>query len=389
LEKPLSNALIIFDGRQADGAVSGKLTGKGNYAGDVVSLAADIASANGTISIGGLNARFGPTVIKGSLSTNDDGLITSDLTVSSKNIRSAAAFALLEASGAVDARIVLEPKPDGTQSAQVTAKIRKLKVDGNSVGSGDITADAKDLFGALLIDLQFDGKDITAGGVDIAEASATAQTMGERTTFNARARLTNDSRLSASGAAVRKGDLTDLTVQEMELTSAIADARLTKAARISIENGTVQVSAFDLAVGNGRISAEGVAGKTLDFKVVFKNLPLEAANAVKPDLGLAGSLSGSAHITGEPSDPTAVFEVDGNGISANQLAEYDVSVIDVQARGSFKSGTVRIERATASRGSASRQMALSRFRARASISMPMAAGRSAWLNRCCARAGLH
>lgn len=347
LGKPLSNASIAFDGRQTDGAISGKLTGKGNYAGDIISLAADLASANGTFSLGNMDGRFGPTLIKGGLSTREDGLITSDITVSSKNIRSAAAFALVEASGAVDAHIVLEPKPDGTQSATATATVRNLVADGNKVGSGSLKADAKDIFGALLVDAQFDGKDISAGGVDVAQASATAQTMGARTTFNANAHLKNDSRLATSGTAVRKGELTDLTLDKLDLSSAIANARLIRPARISLQNGVTRVSSFDLEVGNGRISAEGSAGKVLDFKAVFKNLPLNAANAVKPDLGLAGSLSGSATVSGDPTDPQAEFEIDGTGISASQLAQYDVSVIDVKARGSFKSGTVRIERATA------------------------------------------
>lgn len=347
LDRPLSDMAIRFNGRRNGGTTGGTLGAKGNYAGDVVSLTADMEAANGAYSLANIDARFGPTAISGGLGRRKDGLFSGDVTLASKDIRTAAAFALVRASGSVDAHVLLEPQADGTQSALVKAGVRNVTVNGSTIGSGDISADARDIFGALLVDAKFGGRNISAGGIDVAEISAAAQTSGARTSFSGKARLQNGSRLETGGEATRKGDVTELTVAKFDFSSSIADARLASPALISSENGTVRISSLELAIGNGRLSVRGNAGKTLDLDVAFTDLPLGAANAVKPDLGLAGTVSGSAHVSGDAARPEARFEIDGSGVSANQLSKYDVSAIDLRARGAYKSGVVTIERAAA------------------------------------------
>ena len=83
-------------------------------------------------------------------------------------------------------------------------------------------------------------------------------------------------------------------------------------------------------------------GDALDVAVAIKSLPLAAANAVAPKLGLSGTLDGSARITGTRSRPQARFELAGSGIGAAAIRDFGITPLTVKAGGSFADGTVAL-----------------------------------------------
>ncbi len=96
---------------------------------------------------------------------------------------------------------------------------------------------------------------------------------------------------------------------------------------------TTRVDGVVLDLGGGRLTVSGIVAPTLDLAVDARALPLSLADIVAPDLGLTGTLSGSADVTGEAADPDVTFDLTGSGLSAAPLAAAGLSALDARASG--------------------------------------------------------
>lgn len=112
----------------------------------------------------------------------------------------------------------------------------------------------------------------------------------------------------------------------------------------SFQGGNVDLVATT-AVSGGRIRVEGRLGRDIDLQADFSGLPLALANAVAPDLDLAGRVGGTVAATGSLDDPEARFEIEGSGISAAPLREAGLEGLSVRAQGSFADGRAQLARA--------------------------------------------
>ena len=117
--------------------------------------------------------------------------------------------------------------------------------------------------------------------------------------------------------------------------------------------GTATIQRANVTIGNGSLSAAGTVGQMLDIKVDLRQLPVGIANGFVKDLGAKGTISGSATATGSISDPKAVFNLTGSGITTRQVAESGVAPLTLDAAGSYASGTATIQRANVDVGDGS------------------------------------
>jgi translocation and assembly module TamB len=97
-----------------------------------------------------------------------------------------------------------------------------------------------------------------------------------------------------------------------------------------------------LDVGGGRITATGSAGDALNIALTMEALPLSVANAVAPDLGLAGTLIGTAKITGTALKPNAQFDLTGQGINAAAIRDFGVTPLSFNASGSYAGNGIQL-----------------------------------------------
>src|SRR5690606_33762726 len=105
---------------------------------------------------------------------------------------------------------------------------------------------------------------------------------------------------------------------------------------------TVSLDAVRFDVGSGSITATGSAGEALDIALDISSLPLSIANAIMPDLGLAGTLDGRATITGPASNPQAQFEARAAGIDAAAISDFGIAPLGLTANGSYANQTVTL-----------------------------------------------
>src|SRR5690606_20510258 len=126
------------------------------------------------------------------------GLLAGDLSLEAPDISTAAALLLVEASGAVDAELSLEPR-DGRQQARISATISDFSAERLSLGSGDLWATVDDLFGVPVVEGALNATELSAAGIDVAKLQANAETSGNATAFSGNAVLENGTNLSARG----------------------------------------------------------------------------------------------------------------------------------------------------------------------------------------------
>ncbi|MBS9721314.1 translocation/assembly module TamB domain-containing protein [Tianweitania sp. BSSL-BM11] len=80
----------------------------------------------------------------------------------------------------------------------------------------------------------------------------------------------------------------------------------------------------------------------LNLDVTLRSLPLGIANAIVPEQNLAGTITGTAQVTGELRNPAASFQLSGSGISATPLADAGVAPLSVQADGAYGDNAVTL-----------------------------------------------
>lgn len=345
--KSLSDAAFGFTGTLAeDGPLTGQLKGDAFLERFRVALGGDVAVDATTRRLTGLRFEAGPTLVTGHVVQDADGLLTGALKLASPNVTTAAALLLVDATGSADASITLTPA-EGKQNAEIVGSIAKLITSDIEIGSADIRASVSDLFGVPAIDGTVNGRAIAAGGITVDTLDGRATRTGDATAFDLTAALANRTNVALAGSLAPLDKGYRLALDEAALSQGQLRAQLARPTALAIAGDTVSLDAVQLDVGGGRITATGSAGAKLDIALDVQALPLSIANAIAPDLRLAGTLNGSGRITGSATDPSASFSISGSGVSAAAISEFGITPMQFSARGSFAKQTVVLETASA------------------------------------------
>ncbi len=335
---------VSINGKLERDTIGGAVSGQGFVGGESVSLAADFAIAPQDIAVQNLAAQIGRTALSGQATRGLAGMVTGKLDVKSSDIGTAAALIFVKASGAIEGSVELST-PDGkTQSAVVDVAATDLVYGKNRFGSAEIEAAIGDLFGKPVINANVSAANSRAAGVDFRNLAATARSAGDITDFDVAVVLVhNATRVTTDGQLRREGAATHVTLDNLQLRSSITDAKLMSPAHVQLRGDNLAISDFALAIGNGSARVSGTAGKTLDLSVALTDLPLNIANAIRPDTGAEGTIGGTVDIVGRPDAPEVRFRLDGNGVSVRQIGELGLSPLVLSATGTFAGRAVILE----------------------------------------------
>ncbi|HEV7277361.1 MAG TPA: translocation/assembly module TamB domain-containing protein [Devosiaceae bacterium] len=346
VSRPLREAQLALAGTIEGMSFDGRINGSAFLDGHLVSLAAGLTADETQRRLSSLQFETAGTRITGDLAQTEEGLFAGTLELVATDVSNAAALLLQQASGAVDATIQLQAA--GTeQSADITATVRDLRVSDVTIGSANVRVSGSDLFGVPMLNGSASARDVAVAGIDLATLEVSAENDGETSDFTANATLRNGTTLAAAGnlAAIDGGyrlALDRAALGQGELTAELAAPTV-----LAVTDEQVRLDAVRFEVGSGSITATGTAGTALDIAVDINSLPLSVANAVAPELGLAGTLNGNARITGTADDPRASFAVSGSGIGAAAIQPYGVTPLSFEAAGNFADGTVDLDRLSA------------------------------------------
>ncbi len=139
---------------------------------------------------------------------------------------------------------------------------------------------------------------------------------------------------NARGTGVRATALAGLAPLQVTAEGRFADQMVTlSGAQVRGANGFA-------ADANGTVPLDN---RQMALNVDLSALPLSAFSARLP--GLAGTVSGTARVSGTRTDPAATFEAQGNGIRATVLNEAGIAPLEFTAQGSFADNAVTLNSA--------------------------------------------
>lgn len=343
VKRALRNASVGFAGRYNVDRLDGTISGAGELDGHRTTLTGNVAVDSATQVLSNLDFQAAGARITGGVTrTAETGLLDGGLNVVAPDVSVAAALALMEASGAVNAQLALAPAADGTQGATLRGDVNGLKVNDISVGSADINATIGDLFGVPMVDGAANAKNVQAAGTVINTLTAKASQSGDTTSFDAQAALAQGTNIDVAGSLTPLAEGYRLALNRAQLAQGQLSAALAQPTELTVSGSNVALDAVRFNVGSGSVTASGTAGEALNLTVDISKLPLSIANTVVPDLALAGTLDGRAVITGTGADPRVQFEARAGGISAAAIAEFGITPLNLTANGSFANNTVSL-----------------------------------------------
>ncbi len=340
--RALRDGQLGFTGQYTDQGLSGDIAGSGSLDGYRTTLSAGVNVTPDMQSLADIDFQAAGTRITGGVArTVSTGLLNGGLTIISPDISVPAALALLEARGALNAEVTLAPV-EGGQGATMRGDVRDLVVNDIRVRAADIDARVQDLFGVPIVNGAVNASGVSAGGVDVETLTAQATQSGTTTSFDAQARLATGTDVELAGALTPVDDGFRLALDRAQLQQGSLSARLARPTVLQVAGSNVALDDVRFDVGSGSLTATGSAGETLAIDLDINALPLSIANAVMPDLQLAGTLDGRASISGDSSDPQVSFEARAAGVNAAAISEFGIAPLTAAANGSFRDGTVTL-----------------------------------------------
>jgi translocation and assembly module TamB len=357
LGKPVERVAARIEGRPAapaQGALqtgwSGKLALEGTYAGRRVDGTADatLDPRTNALAFPRIDLAVGDNRIRGALARNPKGLLDGTLDVAAPDLATLAALALVDASGAANAKLRFGGGSDGRQKLAATFAARNLKVDTVAIGTVEGDADIDDVFGTVRVRGRADAKNVAIGDfrLDTATARATVATVAGGTGGSTRFALAAknaDLDLASNATLAQSGTAKKLTIETLAGTAYKLPVKLAAPATVDIDGERVTLRNVNVALGGGTLRADGSVAPELDLTVVADKVALAVANAFKPDLRADGTVSGRATIQGTPSAFTAAWQVEGSGLRARETRRAGLPAIAVNAKGTATGADTSLE----------------------------------------------
>ncbi|WP_419190675.1 translocation/assembly module TamB domain-containing protein [Brucella tritici] len=337
----------MLDGNAKTGAaLSGKLAGSAFLNGQRVDLGTLIDIVNDEKRLTDLVFNAGGAHLSGNVTQTAKGLLTGALKLDAPDISTAAALALAEATGAANADITLDAN-DGRQNASITANAKDIKVNGNRITSADIALTAKDLFGVPVVDGNAATRDIMVGTFGIDSFDAKANATGSKTDFTANTQLKIGTVASAAGSLEPKDGGFELGLASAHVKQGTLSANLAAPATISMKGEEISFGDIIINTGAdasaGQVKVNGVVDGRLDLSVALSNLPLALANTFKPELGLGGTINGTARITGTREAPDVAFDMAARGVTAAELKKQGIAALNADAKGTSANNRLNVD----------------------------------------------
>lgn len=341
--RSLRDAQLGLDLSLLDGQISGRVDGAAMLDGHRATLASQLVADSVQQALNNLAFEIAGTRVSGSVSRAvETELLTGRLDVVAPDVSLAAALLLTDATGGINAALVLSPM-DGVQQAGITANVSALNINDIAIGRAEISATAMDLFGVPALNGTVTASNIVAAGTTVNTLSAKASQNGDTTVFDGQAALSTGTSVDIAGGLAPVEGGYRLALDRANLTQGSTDARLANPATLQVQGNSVSLDALRFLVGSGSITATGTAGQALNLQVDIAALPLAIANTIVPSLGLAGTLDGTATISGSASDPQVRFNARGAGINAAAISTFGIAPLSASVAGTFAANSVALD----------------------------------------------
>ncbi|TPI50996.1 translocation/assembly module TamB [Mesorhizobium sp. B3-1-7] len=319
----------------------------GNAEGQALDIEASLVTADGKRSIKGLSLALGDNKVSGDLALDDKFLPLGTLTLAVPDIGPLAALANQSATGDINGTIAFAK--DG-EAPTVTINAASTSIARGELAAKTITVNAlianylkgPAISGTIKADSVSSGSTVISGiGIDLRRD-------GDWTNFTGGATASGIPATATGRVKIANGT-TSVEIASGEATVRGIKAAIAEPSSLSIANGVTAIEKLALNLGGGSATVSGSAGQALDLTANLANLPLALANDFVPGLDGAGTLEGTAHVTGPSSNPDIQFDAKLAGAETSQTRQAGLGPLDLDAAGTYTlAGGVALDHATLS-----------------------------------------
>ena len=144
-------------------------------------------------------------------------------------------------------------------------------------------------------------------------------------------------RLDLNGKYLRDGQDVEFMLSGLDALVMGQTIEIEKPARFMLGPNRMAVANLVLALGDGRVSAEGrVTGDNIEGTLDVTHFPLAVAGVAIPDAGVTGTLSGHARISGSRTSPSGQFTMEIAGMVR------DIPPIEGRVKGDWNDGRLQL-----------------------------------------------
>jgi len=331
--RDIQNFELSASGRADLANPQANVTLKGQVGADKLDGKAVLATADGQRAVRDLALSLGQNRISGSLALDanfvPDGNISFDL----PSLRPLAALALETVEGSAKGTVTFARS--GTQpTARISASSAALSRADASARSVAVEVLIADYMRAPAVSGTVRAGEVRSGTTVIRNVDVRLDRDNEWTRFSGGAQV-NDIPLKAAGRVKAVGGTVTVELSTAEGTTHGITAVLDRGSTIRVANGRVTLDRLALRIGGGTAVVSGTAGPTLDLNIALSRIPASLADRFAPNLGAAGTISGTVKVTGATANPTVTYSIDWGGAETAQTRGIGVGPVAVKSSGTF------------------------------------------------------
>ncbi len=341
LGRSIPRLALDLNARDVTGAIDAALTLDGQVDGKPATGSLHLAKPpEGGWLLDRLDLDIGSVALDGNLRLGTDQLAQGEISLSGSNFDDLSPLVLTKLDGALEAVVSLSVR-DGGQDARITARGARFAVADISVRDFDTRLTVQDLYRRPMIDGTVSAAALTAGGQTYQDVRFVAEGTPTASRFTASA-TGQGFNLDAQGRVV-PGDATRIELASFTARRGGRRLSLAQPATITLQDGSIALSNLVIAADQGRVAVSGTVGERLDLTLDIRNLSLQVADIVVPNLGLAGTLNGSAAVTGTTSNPTGTYRLNVAGLATAQTRQSGLPPLSIEAQGRLADQRVGVD----------------------------------------------
>jgi len=318
-------------------APSASVTLKGQVGDERLSGSANLSSSDTARNVDRLLLTLGENRLEGALTLDDSLLPVGSITFSLPDIGPLAALALQDIAGSASGTVRFA----GGANPSVAVKASVPQLVRGELTASDVSVDATvtDYLARPLVAGRVSVARAVNAGTEIRDIRVDLTRDGEWTGFDG---SLNAAGVPASAAGrVRIGDNIDVELRNATAALRGIEAKLARPTAIAVRDGTVALDGLTIAAAGGEAVITGKAGETLDLNVRLAALPARLANAFAPGLDAAGTLSGTAQVSGSASDPSVRFNATLADGAIAQTRDAGFGAMRIESNGTFAGGQLQ------------------------------------------------
>ena len=238
---------------------------------------------------------------------------------------------LVEATGSAEGRVVFTPDGD-RQTISASVNGRDIAMPSLAAARVDGEVQVENAFAIPVVRGNIEAAGVTVGSTRLDTVSVTATVVDGASQFDAAARGP-ELDLSASGSLADVAGAQVIRLTRLAGTAYGFPVNIASPATVRMSGGVTQISDVNLSVGGGTVTVNGTVGTDIDLKVAVNGVAAAFLERFSPGLGAAGTISGSATVTGTPAAPRVAWRIDWAGFNVAAAKDAGLPPMTLAASG--------------------------------------------------------